>query len=196
LFNSFAPEIQQQILATSLVFLNVSPNTAALVLMLSKAGLIPRLGDYAPYAAYVAKMCFLFVAGLGRGFIGPRPSHLIDLHYLFYAPFCMVFISGDKFHKDLWPAVEGKNMFLWGPQVKADLARRVAHRARRRAVGKEAAAPSDFNDTIDESWRRFMSITPASRKRTKMSKEEEAELLKEIRERMKQFDAQIGEREK
>jgi hypothetical protein len=195
LFSSFEASIQRQILVTSLGFLNAPSETAAFVVTLARAGLIPRLKDVAPYSAYIAKLCFIFVAGLGRGFIGPRPSHLVDLQYLFYAPFCMVFISSDKFHRDMWPAVEGNNAFLWGPQVKADLARRVAARAERKASGSEQPL-GDFNDSIDESWRRFMQKTPTSRKRTEMSKEEEQKLLEEIRERMKQFDEQREERER
>lgn len=47
--------------------------------MLFKAGLMPRLKDLAPYAASVLRLYLTFIGRLGRGFIGPRPSHYVDL---------------------------------------------------------------------------------------------------------------------
>jgi hypothetical protein len=87
-----------------------------------------RIRDFAPYAASVLKLYLSFIGGLGRGFIGPRPSHYVDLQYLFYAPFCMVFVSEDKFHGEMWQAASGRSTFVWGHDLKADLNVRFAAR--------------------------------------------------------------------
>lgn len=58
----------------------------------------------------------------------PRPSHYVDLQYRFYAPFCMVFVSEAKFHREMWPATSGINTFVWGKDLEIDLANRIAAR--------------------------------------------------------------------
>lgn len=81
------------------------------------------LVEYAPYAATVARLYLCFAVGLARGFIGPRPSNVIDLQYLLYAPFCRVFVSLDKLHRTLWKAgaVSSLGDFVWGDDFRADL---------------------------------------------------------------------------
>src|SRR4051812_5422867 len=102
LLENFSTGVQATVIETTLEFLHASPPVMDFVSRLFAAGLIPRMMDIAPYAASVARLVFIFAAGIGRGLIGPRPSHYTDLQYLFYAPFCMAFISSDTFHRDLW----------------------------------------------------------------------------------------------
>ena len=66
-----------------------------------------------------------FLAGIAKGCIGPRKTHYVDLQYLFYAPFCMLFASEDHFHEKLWPATSGVNTFVKVTELKADLAHRI-----------------------------------------------------------------------
>jgi hypothetical protein len=62
-----------------------------------------------------------FVA-LGRGLIGARNQHRIDMSYLYYLPFCHVFISNDKLHKQVAPLfLSGSRMLVSGTDLKADL---------------------------------------------------------------------------
>jgi len=84
-----------------------------------------KLTTVAPYAATILRLYLTFVAGIAKGLIGPRPSHYIDLQYLFYVPFCMVFASDDNLHRRLWPATSGQNMLITAAELKADLARRI-----------------------------------------------------------------------
>jgi len=81
------------------------------------------VAEYAPFAASVARLYLCFAVGLARGFIGPRPSNVIDLQYLLYAPFCRAFVSGDKLHRMLWNAgaVTSEGEFVWGPDFRDDL---------------------------------------------------------------------------
>ena len=122
-----------------------------------------RVVDYAPYAASIVKIYLSFVGGLARGFIGPRPSHYVDLQYLFYAPFCMVFVSADKFHRAMWPATAGINTVVWGPELKEDLTRRIAVRLNMTEEQLRAHAqqygfyPIELDGSITNGlWKRYM----------------------------------------
>ena len=42
--------------------------------------------------------------------------------YLFYLPFCVVFVSSDKLHRKCAPLLLRDNQeFVWGPDLKAGL---------------------------------------------------------------------------
>lgn len=83
----------------------------------------PSLMDFAPYAAHITKIDVFFYISVARGFIsGERPSNKIDMSYLYYLPFCNVFISGDKLHRKTAGLFMTKNQkFIWAPDLKADL---------------------------------------------------------------------------
>lgn len=54
------------------------------------------LADYASFAAHVLAVELFFQIALGANLISAeRASNRIDISYLFYLPFCMVFVSGD-----------------------------------------------------------------------------------------------------
>jgi hypothetical protein len=128
----------------------------------------PPLKYYAPYAAHVIKVEVFFHISVSRGFISAdRPSNKIDIAYLHYLPFCYVFISGDKLHKKIAPLflADGQR-FVWGPDLKADLARLNEHfmafpeAVRDRGIFSFASKPPEGDfltanlwDLISTSWR-------------------------------------------
>jgi hypothetical protein len=83
----------------------------------------PALSLYAPYAAYVLTIEIFFQLAVAANLISSsRPSNRIDIAYLFYLPFCMVFISSDKLHRNCAPLFLRNNQeFVWGPDLKKDL---------------------------------------------------------------------------
>lgn len=83
----------------------------------------PALEDYAPYAAFVLKLEIFFHIALAAGLISPqRPSNRVDIAYLFYLPFCMLFVSSDNLHRQCAPLFLRKNQeFLWGADLKKSL---------------------------------------------------------------------------
>ena len=87
-----------------------------------RAGRQP-LADYAPYAYFVLLIEVFFEIALASGKISAdRPSNINDLAYLFYLPFCMVFLSTDRLHRACAPLfMRPDQQFLWGTDVKADL---------------------------------------------------------------------------
>lgn len=78
---------------------------------------------FAPYAAFVVKIEIFFHICVSRGFISPdRPSNKIDVSYLYYLPFCQIFISSDKLHRSIAPLfMRDDQKFIWGQDLKEDL---------------------------------------------------------------------------
>lgn len=83
----------------------------------------PPLSGYAPYAAYaVAVEIFFQMAVSARLIASERASNRVDISYLFYLPFCQVFVSSDKLHRTCAPLfLRGDQRFIWGNDLKDDL---------------------------------------------------------------------------
>jgi hypothetical protein len=96
----------------------------------------PLLADFAPYAHHCTRVLLLVLIGMRHGVLSSRKTNRLDAEYLFYVPFCEVFVSGDKLHEQLAPMVLGQGRtFVPLREFKAEMARRVAEReARRKGV--------------------------------------------------------------
>ena len=83
----------------------------------------PELSRYAPYAAHVLSVELFFRIALLAGLISSeRVSNWVDSAYLFYLPFCRLFVSSDKLHRNCAPLfLRDDQEFVWGPDLKADL---------------------------------------------------------------------------
>jgi hypothetical protein len=81
------------------------------------------LGEFAPYAAFVSTVnIFFYIAVASKLISADRVSNKIDLAYLFYLPFCMLFISTDKLHRRCAPLfLREDQQFIWGENLKCDL---------------------------------------------------------------------------
>lgn len=89
----------------------------------------PLLRTFAPYAAHVLRVELFFRAALGANLVAStRSSHRVDIAYLFYLPFCTLFTSNDKLHRQCAPLFMRSNQeFVWGLDLKADLGALNAH---------------------------------------------------------------------
>lgn len=89
----------------------------------------PPLPVYAPYAAHVLSIEVFFQIALGSNLISAqRISNRTDIAYLFYLPFCMIFVSSDKLHRRCAPLfLRADQGFVWGEDLKADLRRLNEH---------------------------------------------------------------------
>ncbi|MFM9852584.1 MAG: hypothetical protein ACKVOJ_07260 [Sphingomonadaceae bacterium] len=89
-----------------------------------KAAGSPPLREYAPFAAHCLEVDLFFELCLSNGLISDqRPSNKVDVSYLYYLPFADFFVSGDKLHRTAVPLhMDEKQRFVWGPDLKADLA--------------------------------------------------------------------------
>ena len=85
----------------------------------------PLLRQFAPYFHYVVSVDLFFYLAIGSDLISSeRPSHKVDLAYLYYWPFCNVFSSNDKLHAELAPFfLNDSQIFLKGSDLKADLSK-------------------------------------------------------------------------
>jgi hypothetical protein len=90
----------------------------------------PPLSEFAPYAAYAMMVELFFQLALANPNLisTERPSNRMDIAYLFYLPFSQVFVSSDKLHRKCVPLfLRDDQQFVWGIDLKADLARMNAH---------------------------------------------------------------------
>lgn len=138
----------------------------------------PTLADYAPYAAFVLTIDLFFWIALAKGLISQtRPSNRVDIAYLYYLPFCQVFVSSDNLHQRCVPLFLGDGQrFVYGPTLKADLTRLNKHYAqlpeetRRGGVMSFARTPprqdislvADLWDLYWPGWREEGDVTEAS----------------------------------
>jgi hypothetical protein len=69
--------------------------------------------------------------------VSQKPTNFIDAQYLYYLPFCHVFVSGDKLHKRLVPELLGpEQRFLSADDLKHELAEAVKARPARSEATK------------------------------------------------------------
>lgn len=84
----------------------------------------PALETLFPYFMYTMQVDLVFYIGIAAGLIsGERKSNRIDLAYLYYLPFCLVFVSGDHLHGKLVPLfLRADQSFVELGEFKRDLA--------------------------------------------------------------------------
>ena len=89
----------------------------------------PPLRSFSPYVAHVLAVEAFFAIGVAAHLIpAERPSNRIDIAYLFYAPFCHVFVSADRLHCTCAPHfLRQDQVFVWGADLKSDLQSIDAH---------------------------------------------------------------------
>lgn len=113
---------QEQILTTGLALIGASSKFQQEIISRWRSEGSPTIRKFAPYFTHILSVDFVFYFGIGADLIGRgRPSHKIDVAYLYYLPFCMVFTSNDKLHKALVPLFLRPNQsFVSGEKLKDD----------------------------------------------------------------------------
>jgi hypothetical protein len=149
----------------------------------------PPFCEFAPYAAHILKVNLFSYLGLAAGHLSAKKNSLVDIAYLYYLPFCMVFVSGDKLHRTAPPYFLGHDQaFIWAPDLKAELARLDAHfsklpeHVRAQGMYSFASSPPEEGEFLTtQLWDRFL---PAWRRRTEQtpasSPEAHAHLLAQL----------------
>ena len=139
------------------------------------------LSRYAPYAAYVLEVEIFFQIALAASLISTeRASNRMDISYLYYLPFCSLFVSGDKLHKKTVPLFARKNQeFVWGPSLKKSLNEIDGYYAslpeeiKERGIMSFAGTPPQDFDTLvanlwdrhaNTNWRKRSAVLPAREK--------------------------------
>ena len=114
---------QEDVLITGLSSIGVPPKYLNEIVTRWQAAGRPSIRQFAPYFTHILSVDYFFMFGIGADLIGRgRPSHKIDIAYLYYLPFCMIFTSNDKLHKTLVPFFLRPNQsFIPGEELKSDL---------------------------------------------------------------------------
>ena len=123
------------------------------------------LGEFAPYTAYVLEVEVFFQIALASNLISSeRASNRLDIAYLFYLPFCMMFVSNDRLHRRCAPLFLRPNQeFVWGPDLKANLGQinehflRLPREIREQGVYSLADDPPPIgNQAVRNLWGRLL----------------------------------------
>ena len=79
----------------------------------------PLLPEFAPYAAHLLRVDAFFALSVELGLLSrERPSNKVDIAYLYYLPFCMVFVSNDGLHRSTAPLfLRDDQTFVWGEKL-------------------------------------------------------------------------------
>ena len=113
------------VLRFALESLNASPKDRENILTRWSSLDYPPLSSFAPYTYYCILIDMFFYIALGANLISKdRPSHKIDIAYLYYLPLCQVFVSNDKLHERTVPVFLTNNqVYVKGTELKQDLAK-------------------------------------------------------------------------
>jgi hypothetical protein len=106
--------------------LGIAPEARAVVIRKWREDWSKSIKDYAPYFSYIISINLFFYIGtvinLFTKFKHPQ-THMVDIAYLYYLPFCNIFTSNDKLHVELAPIFMRKDQqFIIGTELKEDFA--------------------------------------------------------------------------
>lgn len=145
---------------------------------------------FAPYAAFVLSVDMVYYIGMKLGLISASDPHTkTDFSYLYYLPFCMVFVSSDKIHKNCAPLfLRPDQRFVWGLDLKAALGEVNSHFLKmsesEREMGLLAIAPRPPKDTgvlIAKLWGELLRPGIMDEKESATGKSKEKSAMAEKR---------------
>ena len=103
----------------------------------------PMLGEFAPHAHHCTRTLLLLLIGMTHNVLSARPTNRIDIEYLFYSPFCEVFVSDDRLHRQLAPLVlSQKQTFVTASDFKTEM-KNLADERKARRLEQSAEDRSD-----------------------------------------------------
>lgn len=117
-----------------------------------------------------------------------KQSNRIDLDYIYYLPFCMVFCSGDKLHEKLAPVfLDSDQTFVTRDELKADLASiieywKVLSEGERTERSRELDSypPEVESSFTHQMWKKYMRPRDSS-KTGQLSSEQLEVLVREMK---------------
>ena len=125
----------------------------------------PKIRNYAPYLTHVLTVDLFFCLGMAASQIGTeRKSNKVDIAYLYYLPFCMVFTSRDDLHVRSAPLfLRADQTFIYGDALKADLKRldeyydALPETVKKQSIYSFAAYPPNDNSfLVTQLWNKHL----------------------------------------
>ncbi len=150
----------------------------------------PPIREFAPYFRHVFGADLFFYLGLAADLISVRPTNKVDLAYLYYLPFCMVFTSSDRLHERMIPLfLRDDQSFVPGAELKADLRRLDEHfsalpeEVKDRGLYHFASRPPlDTSYRVTQLWDRHLRpVWREGRKAEGTDPERDAETVQRVR---------------
>jgi hypothetical protein len=118
--------------------------------------------EFAPYAAHVLTVEVFFHVACAAGLLACDTHSWLDICYLHYLPFCMVFVSSDKLHRrcaELF--MRPDQQFVWGIDLKKDLLnlnlsyKQLPEEIRKKGMSFFAGVPpKDGSNLVSNIWDR------------------------------------------
>jgi len=156
--------------------------------------------EFAPYFAHVLSVDLFFNLGLASNlfssFRHPQ-THKVDIAYLYYLPFCKIFVSSDKIHIGISSFfLRSDQSFVNGNDFKADLAKLDQHYSafpeevkNRGVVSFAFIPPDDTSFLVTRMWDKYMASTWRNMKSRKFNGTDkiDPEAEKAITEKIKRF---------
>ena len=150
----------------------------------------PALATFAPYTACVLTIEVFFYIAAYKSFIArERVSNKVDIAYLCYLPFCMIFTSSDKLHRRCAPLFLRKDQeFIWGADLKEGLKKIDQHFDQLPDFEKEKGLnviaphpPKEGDFLVSRLWDRHLRPW-RSHPDIPLSADQETRLIQEVRE--------------
>jgi hypothetical protein len=160
--------LTKESLALSLAIIGVPKESYKEVLDVWEKSGKKTLKDFAPYFSHVLSIDLFFhfgtVANLFSAF-NHAQTHKIDIAYLYYLPFCKIFVSNDNLH--IYTAslfMRPDQTFIKGEDLKKDLAKLDQHYStlsdevkNRGVVSFASIPPDDITFLTTQLWDKYMS---------------------------------------
>ncbi len=182
------PELQNDFLKFLIIEFNIGQHKASEIFYRweKKKDL---LKDFSPYAFYCFKVNLFFYLAILNKLIGIKATNRIDLEYLYYLPFTMIFSSSDNVHKKLAPALLNENQdFITGDQFKEELLSIYKKWKELEDKQKKEWTSSKMELLKDDSiiYRLYKKHTTAEkgRKKINISKEKEKEIVEMLNKKL------------
>jgi hypothetical protein len=118
---------EEQSIRFGLSLLGIPPHVHDFVVQRWAAAGKPSIAEFAPYFHHMFSVDLFFHLSIAADLISRvRPAgkadNKVDIAYLYYLPFCMVFVSSDNLHERVVPLfLRNDQTFVKGPELKADL---------------------------------------------------------------------------
>lgn len=154
-----------------------------------------RLEEFAPYGFHCMKVDLAFISASEAKLLPDLATNVIDVQYLYYAPFCHAFVSNDRLHRRLAPIVlRPDQSFVLGEDLRTDLRERQSEFD---ALDEKGRAMRDFaygmypiprpGSIVTDLWTRHMGPWPGSGNSvTALSPEDQRRALEEAQARFKE----------
>ena len=118
---------EEQSIRFGLTLLGISPEDHDFVVQKWAEARKPPIDEFAPYFRHMFSVDLFFHLSIAADLISRvRPAgkadNKVDIAYLYYLPFCHVFVSNDNLHERVVPLfLRDGQTFVKGQQLKADL---------------------------------------------------------------------------